>query len=329
MLTDNVKTEHFCTLFDKNYLPQGLSLHKSLVANADSFHLWIVCMDNQVEEYLIALNLPHVSLIPLKEIESPELLLVKPNRSPGEYCWTITPFTFQAVFEREPSVHQVTYLDADIFFFNDPWILLSELTTDEHILITEHAYAPEYDQSSISGKFCVQFLTIKQTSEGQEVMKWWQKRCVEWCFDRVEDDKFGDQKYLDRWPSLFGSRIHIIQKKEKTLAPWNISYFSQVLENDLDPVFYHFHGLKLISLQKIQLYHKYKISVEGKKLYKIYINSLISSLQDLSYADIPIPFIPQKKQAFFFIKQIKWFLFKEIEFSTIPTSLNVSAEKRN
>jgi hypothetical protein len=126
MNTNQQKIEHFCTLFDHKFLPMGMSLHQSLMTHAQPFHLWIVCMDELVEEQLKILALPQVSLIPLQEIETPELLAVKPERSRGEYCWTMTPFAFTAVFERQPNIERVTYLDADLYFFRNPQILLKE-----------------------------------------------------------------------------------------------------------------------------------------------------------------------------------------------------------
>ena len=107
-------------------------------------------------------------------------------------------------------------------------ILLKELDeSGKHVLITEHAYAPEYDRAHDSGRFCVQFLTFDRSDSAREVMRWWQDRCVEWCFARYENGKFGDQVYLDQWPTLFGDRVHIVRQVEKTLAPWNVLYFSR------------------------------------------------------------------------------------------------------
>jgi hypothetical protein len=310
--------EHFCTLFDKNYLPLGMALHQSLLTHAQPFHLWILCIDEQVEQQLNQLNLPYVSLIPLREIETPELLAVKPERSRGEYCWTLTPFTFEAVFTQDSTVLQVTYLDADLFFFNNPRILLDELPEDKHVLITDHAYAPEYDQSEISGRFCVQFLTFKRSQKAFQVMHWWQSRCLEWCFNRVEDGKFGDQKYLDDWPDLFGEAVYIIHQTHRTLAPWNVKFFYKNQKMGLIPVFYHFHNFKVISSNRVQLYFKYRIGKEGLKLYEIYTETVLSSLQRLKTMGISVPYLPCSKKNFLVLRQLRWMLRQEIKFKTIP-----------
>lgn len=310
-------TEHFCTLFDRNYLPLGMALHASLLAHAQPFHLWILCMDEQVEQQLNQLALPQVTLIPLSTIETPELLAVKPERTRGEYCWTLTPFSFQAVFDRCPSAQQVTYLDADLFFFADPKILLQELSADRHVLLTDHAYAPEYDQSAVSGQFCVQFLTFRRTDRAFRVMHWWQERCLEWCFNRVEEGKFGDQKYLDSWTTLFPDEIHIVQQINKTLAPWNVQFFQHQSPEKVDPVFYHFHGLKLISSNRVQLYSNYQIGTQGLELYQRYLAALDTSLQCIQAIGAPIPYFALSKQPIDQLIRWKRLLTKETQFVTL------------
>jgi hypothetical protein len=57
----------------------------------------------------------------------------------------------------------IIYLDADLYFFNDPKILIKELGNDD-LLITEHRYTKKYDQSFNSGKYCVQFMIFKNNS---------------------------------------------------------------------------------------------------------------------------------------------------------------------
>jgi hypothetical protein len=288
--------EHFVTLFDSNFLPMGMALHDSLMAHGRPFHLWILCMDELVEKQLERLSLWDVTLMPLREVETKELCKVKQGRTRGEYCWTITPFTFQSVFDRDQSVDRVTYLDADLFFFSSPRILLRELDESEkHVLITEHAYAPEYNYwSALSGRFCVQFLTCRRTAEAQKVIQWWQERCLEWCFARLDEGKFGDQKYLDLWPELFGDVVHIVRQTEKTLAPWNVYFFEKLLHGKLDAVFYHFHGLRIVNPKKVRLCDNYRIGKGGLFLYSSYLEALGRSVGMLQVFGLPIPYLRER-----------------------------------
>ncbi|WP_050479687.1 hypothetical protein [Herbaspirillum rhizosphaerae] len=301
--------ECFVTLFDSKYLPMGMCLHQSLMEHAQPFHLWIVCMDDLAVTQLRQLNLPHVTLLPLAEVETDALLGVKPGRSRGEYCWTLTPFTPQFVFDREPAAQRVTYLDADLFFFDRPSILLEEFArSGKDVLITPHAYSPEYDQSETSGIFCVQFMSFRRTEGGLAVMRWWQERCVEWCFARFEDGKFGDQKYLDDWPQRFPDQVHVLRQVEKTWAPWNVRRFLAE-DGAAKPVLYHFHSLKIQSPSRIHLYGGYRIGA-GRWLYDRYLDAMIGVYGVLRQHRMPIPFIAPVVQRFQWLRNLKHWLLR-------------------
>jgi hypothetical protein len=233
--------ENYVTLFDSLYLPQGLALHLSMQRHLQKYTLWILCVDDRVHETLTKLALPNVRLLQLSQLETADLKRVKTERSKGEYCWTLTPFTLFFVFQAAPEVMRVTYIDADLWFRNNPAPIFRELEiAGKDVLITDHAYAPEYDQSATSGRFCVQFMTFTRVG-GETVRKWWEERCLEWCFDRFEDGKFGDQKYLDDWPERFGEKVHVLANQELALAPWNATRFPYG-----QSVVWHFHGLKIL-----------------------------------------------------------------------------------
>jgi len=183
---------NFCTLFDSNYLHFGLMLHSSLLQHCDNFHLYIFAFDDKCEKFLKSQNLKNVTVISLQEFEDEKLLSIKSTRSKGEYCWTCTPSTILYVLKKFSQDHCI-YIDSDIFFFNNPQILLDEIG-EKSVLITPHNYLPQYDQSEISGKYCVQFIYFKNNKTGLEVLEWWRERCIEWCYEIPQDGKFGDQK---------------------------------------------------------------------------------------------------------------------------------------
>lgn len=279
--------EHFCTLFDSKFLPYGVTLWRSLEVHAGPYTLWVLCMDEQVEKDLRGLALANLEIIPLREIETPELLAVKPGRSAGEYCWTLTPFIFPAVFARDPGARRVTYIDADLYFFDDPGILLAELdATGKTVLISDHGYDPRYDQSARCGRFCVQFNTFGRDKASQEINRRWREQCLEWCFDRIEDGKFGDQKYLDAWPEAWPDAVHILGRMDRTLAPWNVRRWSSASPDGLRPVFFHFHGFRPVAPDKAMLYTGYKIGAAGERLYETYLAEFSRTWEDLRSSGI-------------------------------------------
>lgn len=295
MISDPI--EHFCTLFDSNFLPMGLALHASLRKHHGSFRLWVICMDDKAESQLKALGLPEIVPIALRDMETDPLREVKKTRGRGEYCWTLTPFTFQAVFDRDASVRRVTYLDADLFCFDDPRILLRELdASGKHVLYTDHAYGPRYDQSSISGRYCVQFLCIANTPQGRKVMEWWQEKCLEWCYDRVEPGRFGDQKYLDQWERLFPQETHVAGQFSKTLAPWNAEHWFSQAKGFYHPVIYHFHSLRIVAPRKARLYTNYVLGPHAPRLYDEYLAELRKALDRMNAAGFETPCLPGIKR---------------------------------
>jgi len=282
------QTEHFVTLFDSHYLPLGLSLYRSLEEHARPFHLWIVAVDDACTAALEKLRLEAATVVRLREVETEALLGVKPQRSVGEYCWTLTPFVPSYVLQRVPGLERVTYVDADLFFFQSPHVLLDEFArSGKHVLITEHAFGPEHAHLMHFGRFCVQFMTFRNTPEARRVLQWWQDRCIEWCYAREEAGKFGDQKYLDDWPERFAREVHVLSQTERTVAPWNVAHLSR-LSAPVRPVFYHFHSLKIVSSRVVVPRFLYEVGRENRWIYERYLRALRSAAGQMRSLGIPV-----------------------------------------
>lgn len=240
-------------------------MYYSLEKFCKNFHLYIFAFDDNAASILQQLGLKHVTIITLKQFEDEKLLTVKPSRSRAEYCWTCTSSTVLYVLQNY-DVDCCTYLDADLFFFDDPKILLDELQ-EKSVLITEHRYSREHDQSEESGKYCVQFVTFKKNEEGLRVLNWWRDACIDWCYNDIEDGKFGDQKYLDDWTTKF-SGVHELQNLGGGVAPWNVTQYGfktsnakvigeeKATQKQFALNFYHFHSLKFIDRNSLQLADK-------------------------------------------------------------------------
>ncbi len=241
---------NFCTLFDTYYLSRGIALYESLEAQEANFHLYIFAFNEQSYNILKSLKLTHATIVALAEFENEDLLRVKPGRSIGEYCWTCTSSTILYCLDNFNLDHCI-YLDADLYFFNSPRLLINEIG-EKSVMITEHRYTPRYDQSAISGKYCVQFMYFKNNAEARICLNWWVDACIDWCFAIPEEGKFGDQKYLDDWTERF-TGIHELEHLGGGVAPWNIQQYHFKLENGhlrgteistqktFDVIFFHFH----------------------------------------------------------------------------------------
>lgn len=275
----------FCTLFNTTYLSRGLAMYNSLDKYCDSFHLYIFAFDQHCFEVLTKLALPHASIVNLKDFENDNLLAVKDSRTAQEYCWTCGSSTIKYCIETYDLDH-CTYVDADLLFFGNPKVLIDEMK-EKSVLITEHRYTPSCDQTATSGTYCVQFMTFKNTEEGMTALNWWVDACLEWCFSRCEDNKFGDQKYLDDWTERF-SGVHVLNHLGGGVAPWNIEQYSfknhagrvvgqEIATNkEFDVIFYHYHAFCYSKKDSYRLTHDgYALNRKQiKHVYKPYVQAL-------------------------------------------------------
>ena len=275
---------NYCTYFDKNYLSRGLALYSSLLKNHKSrFHLYVIAFDMFTYNFLKKKNFRFITCIYHQDFEDKDLKRVKKKRSAVEYLWTCTP-SIILFFLQKYKLKSCTYLDADIYFFSNPEIIYQN-QKNYSVFITSHNYHPKYDQTETSGKYCVQYLTFKNNKMGLRVLKWWRRKCIKWCYNRVEGNKFGDQKYLDSWPEKFLG-VEIAKHLGVGVAPWNAKRFKIkkkrkifILENDknYELIFYHFHDLKFIFNNKLAFLSSYDLGKDIKRLvYHPYINKIIS-----------------------------------------------------
>lgn len=276
---------YFCTLFNHGYLSRGLTMLKSLERETKQpYRMFVLAMDELTGNILTQFSLPNVTVISLKDFENADLLGVKSGRTIAEYCWTCTPAIIRYCIQKF-ELPECTYLDADLYFLNDPQILISEVNqSGKSVLITPHNYTPYFDQSEYSGVYCVQFMYFKNDRGGLTVLNDWYDKCIEWCFHRLEDGKLGDQKYLDHWPTDFRLYVHELVHYGPA-APWNIQKYNLFkrdgklwlkyhgVSNEL--VFYHFHSLCILENQKV-FYGAYPLDhLAVKWIYEPYVSELI------------------------------------------------------
>src|SRR5262249_40688234 len=157
------------------------------------------CLNDACHELMSGLAEPGVRLISMREFEAGDeaLLAARQNRSLIEYYFTCTPSLIRFVLRRCVAASDtVTYVDGDLYFFSSPDCLYDELAGSSVSLIP-HRFPESQRQREIYGLYNVGWLTFRNDPNGLAVVSWWRDRCNEWCFDRLEGDRFADQKYLD------------------------------------------------------------------------------------------------------------------------------------
>lgn len=284
---------YFSTLFDSFYLSRGLVMYESLKQHTNNFHFYIFAFDDLAYEILISLNLENVTIISLSEFENQKLLNIKNTRTKAEYCWTCTPSTIDYVIETY-NIPSCTYLDADLFFYQSPAVLLEEMNKQKTVLITEHRFSKvaKINEQERAGRFCVQFITFTKDQESKEVLNRWKNQCIDWCYARYEDGKFGDQKYLDEWPERYNN-IQILENLGGGVALWNIQQY-KIIQNGnslfgidkkskkkFEIIFYHFHYVRFLKHDLVDIGWNYLPKFVISKLYKPYISKIIETEKKL------------------------------------------------
>lgn len=328
------KTYNYCTLFNTNYLSRGLTLYSSLLNQGDNFHLYIVAFDQECYDTLLQMNFEFATIISLQNFENEQLLSVKNDRSIGEYCWTCTSSVIKYCIEKYALDH-CTYLDADLYFFSSPAVLFDELESSS-VLITEHRYTPRYDQSEMSGIYCVQFMYFKNDKAGMDCLNWWIDACIDWCYATPEDGKFGDQKYLDDWPKRFNG-IHVLEHLGGGLAPWNIQQYDFSRRDqhlvgkeiktgkEFPAIFYHFHDVRFLQNQRIDLGHYSLRKSDIDLLYKPYLTELqkaASELKKIGFSTDPHGTKETKESVKGYLKRVKRKMKKNLNIHFLSSIIN-------
>jgi hypothetical protein len=282
---------HFCTYFDIHYAARGLALYRSLERWLTDFTLSILCFDDATFEVLSRLELENARLIRRDALEQsdPELHATRLERSRIEYYFTSTPSLPLYILDRQPDVGTITYLDADLFFFGDPTIACEELGQGS-VLLTPHRFPEWLKHREVYGRFNVGLLSFRNDETGLAALRWWRKKAIEWCYDRVEPGRFAEQKYLDEMHERF-TGVFVMENASAGLAPWNwmnhsLTSNGEVILVDQDPlVFYHFHGLKVLTPWLYDLQLRFYRPMPGhlkRMLYGPYLRALRCAASEIS-----------------------------------------------
>lgn len=224
---------------------------RTLIQHCEEAKVFVLCLDEQCTRIVSSLRIRGVICISLSAFESEDLLVLKKERNIAEYCWTLSSCFPAWLMEKYPEIDMLTYVDADLMFFS-PLLPLFDEIGDSPIAIIEHRFTPRLKHLESRGRFCVEWVSFRRNAEGLSCLRKWREQCLDWCYDRLEDGRMGDQKYLDEWPAVYPG-THVLQHPGAGLAPWNFPNYEisespsgQILVDGVSLVFYHFHQFQLL-----------------------------------------------------------------------------------
>lgn len=304
----------YCTYFDHNYLSRGLALYFSLRRHAPGARLWVLCLTDACHKALLALNLPDLVPCPLAAFEAadPQTAATRASRSAVEYYFTCSPAWMRFVLDSEPDAEWVTYLDGDLYFFASPEPLYDELR-DASVAIIPHRFPAKIARLARFGIYNVGWVGARNDRDGRRVIEWWRQKCIEWCHDYVDGDRFADQAYLNAFPGL-SPRVKIIDHVGANLAPWNIGNHSIAFANgevridgSTPLIFFHFQGLRRdLGFLFFNSHRRYRapFSAEIRQhIYKPYVQELLKAEEMAAPVLEAQPAKPHRRSASIDLKQ--------------------------
>ena len=283
-------------------------------------------MDDECYNRMNELNLDGVVSVSVQQLEAYDkaLAATKSNRSLVEYYFTCTPAICNYVIGNYPELDSVTYLDADLYFFSSPQAIFDEIG-NASIAIVEHRFSRFGRRFIKNGRFNVAWITFKNNAEGLRCLSNYRLQCIDWCYDYLDGDKYGDQKYLDKWPQEYNG-VHIIQNLGVNLAPWNLAGYNYSLQNgkvyvnNYELVFFHFAGLKQLKegvyTTSVSSYFEFVPTIVRDFIYIPYINYLNknSDQQNITRKTINPKYLKFSLQRFFkeIIRKTRIYLFYDV-----------------
>ncbi|WP_053957059.1 glycosyltransferase [Inediibacterium massiliense] len=248
----------FCMVVSKYRIYQGIVLIESLFENIESPQVFVLCMDHEGYEILSNYKKNNIKVISIDDIEDELLLSKKRERTFNAYCWTLKPVFLEYVIKHFSNIKRVTYLDADLYFFNDMQSIFEE-NIHTSVLLSNHHYTKSLKKyEAICGKYNSGFISFKRDEKGLNALKWWKEKCLSWCSEVIEKERFGDQKYLDKMILLWDG-VEEIKTIGVNIGFWNHGRYKtsivkdKVYINNVPLIFYHFAGFRILNEQEFAI----------------------------------------------------------------------------
>lgn len=266
---------NIATILDKNYLLKSVAFYDALVKFNKEYIFWFLCLDKDTKEILEKLSLNNVITMSIEEIGDEELLKTRSSRSIAEFAFTSKPAWINYILNKIENGDTLIYADNDIIYFSAPEDISERMKEGGYSIgITLHKFSEKKNwMNEKIGKYNAGLIYFISDQNSRLCVNEWRKQCIDWCYLKYENGKFGDQLYMNKWPEKYKG-VYEIPDKGVNLGSWNIYNFkvTERGENffiDEEPlVCYHFHRIKFyIAGNKIK---PLPIYIYHKKLYNMY-----------------------------------------------------------
>jgi hypothetical protein len=218
----SVVPEKNCAVFtvcNLAYLPKALVLAESLLKfENEKIHIYI--FDKQID-----VELPDTlaKYIWIEDAGVPNLLQLAFKYDITEFSTSLKPFLALQLLERFANV---IFLDPDTCLYHSLAPVLEDLgkfpiVLTPHYTIPESNDLPNSDSGMMRfGSFNMGFFAVSKSDEGLSFLRWWNDRCIRYCYFETQFGLSTDQKWVSIAPCFFPN-LHVSFNLGLNVAMWN------------------------------------------------------------------------------------------------------------
>ena len=236
----------FCTIISPDYLPFAQCLHANLRQWDASVELHVLVTGQRPAEDLKGMHFYEASQLHSTYTDD---LLDQYAGMNDNLRWSLKPVFILFLLQR---YEKIMYIDADLYFFQDPSFLFKLLDRYSIVLTPHDAPSDPFEQEE---KFRMNFLAglynagcVPVDRQATPSLHWWAKACLYKTAIDTANGFYVDQRYLDLIPVL-DEKAGIVHHKGCNVGSWNMESRARVVQsngevliNGTDPiVFIHFN----------------------------------------------------------------------------------------
>ncbi|HEY5370599.1 MAG TPA: hypothetical protein VIJ75_16560 [Hanamia sp.] len=302
----------FFTLCSNNYLAQAKTLGDSLRKFNPGYKFIIGLVDELNTEIDCQSFEPYI-ILPVAQIGIRDFEGLWKKYSIVEFNTSVKASYFKYIFNQDPELNTVCYLDPDISVYYSLQIL-EDAFKDNDILLTPHIQSPigldgkgPGENNFLNyGLYNLGFIGIhRNCTVPGGFLDWWEERILSVGFHDTLNGFFVDQLWINLVP-LFYEKVKILKDLGLNAAPWNL-HERKIVEaenntfkmGDGSPLyFYHFSNFKFKEPEKMSGYYNrytFENHPELKRFYQDYYERLIKNKIE-TFSEIPCAYVEKQKQ---------------------------------
>jgi hypothetical protein len=276
----------FFTYFDSKFLIQGtVAINSFLVQHPDA--TGYIYSDEQLVVDALQVRFKNNNVVVINLLEIPTILKeiegMRQDRNTVELLISLKPFLFLETLARIPADATLTYIDADLFFYQSLKPMLTELENFD-ILLTQHIFPKSMIESVKYGQVNAGLISARRTVAAEVILTDWAAKCRSWCYLRLEDNKYADQLYLDAY--LLNSNVKAIAdpginngmyyfKEQRRLT----TRLKRTLVDGSELVCFHFHGIRVSERFVLTGFNRYNFPSNAFRIWNLIFRKYISEIR--------------------------------------------------